>query len=199
MNLPQLTPYHTLENSQGTLDPLGLYSISDRLATRLVPGFRERMRHPRYLTAIAVGAVVCSAFEEDELAADEVSPPWQVYEWYIASALVKRFHKQESHQLLGLPGREKTTNAMKENLPLSALRYLKTASVFGFHGVYRTLAKDIHLIDYMHPGEFGTRLVDVWEQEQGLEGFQTGRNGSKGANLRNKLTDAVRKGYSRVR
>ena len=70
MTLPYLSSYHTLENSQGTLDPLGLYTIADRLALCLVPGFRERMSHPRYLTAIAVGAIICSAFEEDELCVD---------------------------------------------------------------------------------------------------------------------------------
>ena len=80
MYLPSLTAYQTLENSQGTLDPLGLYSIADRLASRLTPNLRERMRHPRYLTAMAVGAVVCSGFSDDELAADEISPPGQVYE-----------------------------------------------------------------------------------------------------------------------
>ncbi len=34
--LPSLSAYQTLENSQGTFDPLGLYSIDDRLAMRLV-------------------------------------------------------------------------------------------------------------------------------------------------------------------
>jgi len=80
MYLPILTAYHTLENSQATLDSLGLYSIADRLAFRLTPNLKERIRHPRYLTAMAVGAVVCSGFSDDELAADEISPLGQVYE-----------------------------------------------------------------------------------------------------------------------
>lgn len=196
MYLPNLTAYHTLENSQGTLDPLGLYTIADRLASRLAPNLRERMKHPRYLTAMAVGAVVCSGFSEDELATDEASAPWQVYEWYVASALVKRFEKDNPTQLLGMPGREKTTNAFKDGVPLSAIRYLKTPSVFGFHGVYRTLAKGIGLIDGNQVGEFGVKLIDVWEKEQNLEGFRVGLNGKSGNDFRNKLKDAILKGLS---
>ena len=138
--LPKLTDYQTIESSQGTLNPLGLYSIADRLASYLAPSLRERMKHPRYLTAIAVGSVICAEFEEEELASDEVSQPWLVYEWYVASALVKRF-ESDNIQLVGLPGRDKTTNAKRDGVPLSATRYLKTPSVFGFHGVYRTLAR----------------------------------------------------------
>jgi hypothetical protein len=193
--LPRRTAYHTLENSQGTLDPLGMYSIADRLATRLVPGLRERMRHPRYLTASAVSAVVCSAFSEDEIASDGISPTWQVFEWHVASALVKRFANNDpDKQLLGMPGREKTTTSMRENLPLNATRYLKTPAVFGFHGVYRTLAKNMHIVEGNQPGEFGIRLVDIWENEQGLRGFTVGEKGSSGGELKSKLIEAVDKG-----
>lgn len=194
MTLPYLTAYHTLENSQGTLDPLGLYTIADRLALRLVPGFRERMSHPRYLTAIAVGAIICSAFEEDELAVDEISPPWQVYEWYVTSAFVKRFDKIEPSQLIGMPAREKITRAFRDGLPMTASGYLKTPSVFGFHGVYRTLARSINLLDRNQIGEFGTLLVDMWEKEQGLEGFRVGKKGTSGYEFRSKLEEAVRSG-----
>ncbi len=194
MLLPSLTSYITLENSQGTLDPLGMYSIADRLATRLAPDLRERMKHPRYLTAIAVGAAVCSVFDEEELAADEITPPWQVYEWYVTSAFVKRFEKDDNQQLLGMPSREKTTRAMRDGVPLSALRYLKTPSVFGFHGVYRTLARGIDLTDENRIGEFGVRLLDVWEKEQGLEGFRIGLKGTNGNDFRNRLQEAVLRG-----
>ncbi len=193
MNIPVLSAYQTLENAQGTLDPLGLYTIADRLALRLAPGLRERMKHPRYLTAIAVGSVICSRFDEDELASDELSPPWQVYEWLVASALVKRFEK-DNNQLLGLPGREKTTKAMRDKVPLSVDRYLKTASVYGFHGVYKTFAKQIKLTNENHLGELGSRLIDTWESEQQLNGFAHKVSNSPGAYFRNKLENAVREG-----
>ncbi len=192
MFLPTLSSYHTLENSQGSLDPLGLYSIADRLAGYLAPSLRERMKHPRYLTAMAVGSIICEGFSEEELAADEISPPWQVYEWYVASAFVKKY-ENDNNQLLGLPGREKTTRAKKEGIPLSSTQYLKTPSVFGFHGVYRTLAKGIDLISDQGIGDFGIRLIDVWEQEQDLNGFRVG-DGSNGKTFKKIFIDAVTNG-----
>lgn len=197
MYFPGLTSYQTLENSQGTLDPLGLYSIADRLANHLAPSLRERMKHPRYLTAIAVGSVICSVFSEDEMSVDGISGPWQVYEWYVASALVKRFEK-ENIQLLGLPGREKTTTAKRENIPLNANRYLKTPTVFGFHGVYRTLAKGIDLISENQIDDFGIQLVDTWEVEQGLQGFRIGVRGTKGYEFRNKFAEAIKQGVGQA-
>jgi len=55
MLTPLLTEADPAETSEGSIDPLGLYSIADALVTRLVPGVRERQKHPRFLTAIAVG------------------------------------------------------------------------------------------------------------------------------------------------
>jgi len=51
--------------SEGNLDPLGLYQIADQLAVQLVPAVRERMRRIRFVTAMAVGAIVTEGFEED--------------------------------------------------------------------------------------------------------------------------------------
>ena len=55
-----LTPFLTEEDpapsDAGTLDPLGLYAIADALAVRLVPGVRERQKHPRSVTATAITA-----------------------------------------------------------------------------------------------------------------------------------------------
>lgn len=137
-----------------------------------------------------------SVFDEEELAVDEVSPPWQVYEWYVTSALVKRFEKDDPGQLIGLPGREKATRALRDNVPLNHIRFLKTASVFGFHGVYRTLAKGIGLLDGVRPGEFGMYLVDTWEKEQGLDGFRVGIKGTPGNEFRSILEEAVRAGLN---
>jgi len=51
MLLPLLSEADPAATSEGSLDPLGLYAIADSLAGRLVPGLRERMTHPRFLTA----------------------------------------------------------------------------------------------------------------------------------------------------
>lgn len=69
-HLPKLSEYDPVTSAEGALDPLGLYAIADSLAVRLVPGIRERMSHPRFLTAIAVGNVITRLYDDDVLAAD---------------------------------------------------------------------------------------------------------------------------------
>ena len=54
MLLPLLSANDPTTNSEGTLDPLGLYLIADALGIKLIPGIRERMTHPRFLTLTAV-------------------------------------------------------------------------------------------------------------------------------------------------
>ena len=63
--LPFLTSYDPPGTSEGTLDPLGLYQIADRLAVQLVPAVRERMQRIRFLTAMAVGTFVTEGLEDD--------------------------------------------------------------------------------------------------------------------------------------
>src|SRR5512135_2662031 len=84
---PLLSEYDPVDTSEGSLDPLGLAAIAEQLASQLVPGVRERQARPRYLTAMAVSSVVCSKFDEDQVAKDGVSPPWQVFEWYMVEGL----------------------------------------------------------------------------------------------------------------
>lgn len=191
---PYLTEFDPETKSEGSLDPLGTYSLADKLATKLIPGFRERMRRPRFLTAMAVGAVITREYEPEMLAADEISPPYQVYEWYVVQALVRKY--KGTDKIVNLPGSEKATNAFNQNLPLNAGRYLKTASVFGFHGVYRTLAAELDIIEEERLGEGGDRLVRAWEKDQNLQGFYEGSKG-EGVNFKNLLSWAVQEAMNK--
>lgn len=131
-------------SSEGAIDPLGLYTIADALGTRLAPGVRERQSRPRWLTAIAVGMVVCQEFPPESVADDGVSEPWQVFEWYVVEGLVRT--ASDSDDLKRLPGLLKARQAVhRDKVPLSAARYLKAPSVYGFHGVYRALAREIEI------------------------------------------------------
>jgi hypothetical protein len=56
--LPFLTAPDPLQSGEGALDPLGFAPIADRLADWILPGMTARMSRPRFLTAIAVAAVV---------------------------------------------------------------------------------------------------------------------------------------------
>ena len=189
--LPQLSEFDPKETSEGTIDPLGLYSIADALGTKLAPGIRERQDHPRFLTAVAAGLVICARFPEQTIAKDEVSEPWQVFEWFVVEGLVRA--AETSKEKIGIPGRGKVEDAIKDKVHLTAKRYLKTPGTFGFHGVYRALAKELGVDQGGQLGEFGARLLTAWQDEQGLNGFLTGNQG-RGKTLKDELSSAIEDG-----
>lgn len=189
---PLLSEKDLRDSSEGSIDPLGTYTIAEALATRLVPGVRERQRHPRFLTAMAVSLAVCSHCDDDIVASDGISPPWQVFEWYLVEGLVRTLDKSRR---TGLPGSAKVEAAIVDGVPLSANRYLKTPAVFGFHGVYRVLARQLGIELAGRLGEAGYELLTIWAREQGLDGFslsnESGAGGLSGAAWRRELTRAV--------
>ena len=190
---PLLTEKDPAESTEGGINPLGTESLADALAVRLVPGVRERQRHPRFLTALAVSLEVCRDFDEETLASDGVSEPWQVFEWYLVEGLVR---KAGSAERVGLPGSQKAAKASADGVPLSAKRYLKSPAIFGFHGVYRVLARTLGIEDDGRLGEAGYDLVNIWAKEQGLEGF-AGTGGGEGLAVRNQLRKAVQAGLEK--
>ena len=101
--LPFQTAFDPPQQAEGSLDPLGLYSIADALGVRLAPGVRERQSKPRYLTLALVGFAICQGM--DETSPSRRLPAWLVYEWLVVMALVKQL--QGTSQLQGIPGREK--------------------------------------------------------------------------------------------
>ena len=193
MLLPLLSAKDPAASAEGTLDPLGLYQIADALGVKLIPGIRERMSHPRYLTLTAVSAAVCGEFDEETVAADDVSSPHQVFEWHVVEGLVRCI--EDNKRLAGLPGRDKVGEAIDDVVPVSARRYLKTPTVFGFHGIYRLLARTLDIESEGRLGEAGYRLLDVWRTEQDLPGFCDSRSG-KGADVLRLWRDAVRDGLA---
>ena len=57
LRLPFLTEADPEQAGEGSLDPLGLVPVADRLAGEIAPGVTARMSRIRFVTAIAVGAV----------------------------------------------------------------------------------------------------------------------------------------------
>jgi hypothetical protein len=194
VHLPKLSEYDPVTSAEGALDPLGLYAIADSLALRLVPGIRERMSHPRFLTAIAAGNVFTRLYDDDELAADAQSQPYLVYEWHVVEGIVRT--RGDDSTLSGLPGVLKARECIRDGLNLSASRYLKTATVFGFNGVYRLLASNLDIIRDGFLGGKGYELLTTWEKEQGLQGFITGTNGP-GLRRRTQIHSAVQDAMSK--
>lgn len=199
-----LIPYRSLADpevqGEGSIDPLGLAALADHLADWILPGLTARMWRPRFLTAIAVASVTVEPFGE-ELAKDGVTPPWLVFEWYYVEAMA-RLNDADGNQLRRIPGIEKGRQALRDGVPLSADRYLKTPKVFGFHGVYKRLARHVDVVDDdLALGENGHRLLRLWEAEQGMQGF-SGPDRPEGEAaricraLRDAIGDALREGQA---
>src|SRR5258705_10984439 len=89
LRAPFSSEFDPSEESEGSIDPLGLLPGYERLADRLLPAVTVRMGHPRFVTAIAVGARLWDDWDDDEVAADGITPPWLVWEWFVVEAFVR--------------------------------------------------------------------------------------------------------------
>ena len=166
--IPFLSAPDPLVSGEGAIDPLGFAPVGDRLADWILPGMAARMNRPRFLTAIAVCASVCEGLEE-EIAADGTSSAQIVFEWLLVEGFARSADRDEVRQT---PGIDKATEAREAGISMSARAYLKAASVFGFHGVYKRLARHLNIIDDdFRLDENGWMLLRLWESEQGLTGF----------------------------
>ena len=71
---------------EGSIDPLGLATLADRLADWMLPGMTARMWRPRFLTAMAAASWILEPLE-DRIGEDGISPPWLVLEWCYVEAM----------------------------------------------------------------------------------------------------------------
>lgn len=194
MNAAALLPFQTafdpLQQAEGSLDPLGLYSIADALGVRLAPGVRERQSKPRYLTLALAGFAVSQGALQ-ELGAQKRLPAWLVYEWLVVQSLVKQFNG--TPELQGIPGRDKVLETLRRGEPVCASNYLKTPSVFGFHGIYRVFGVKVGLFDAEgSPLDRGRRVLHAWQQDQQMAGFLDGQG--PGREMRRAIEKVVRNG-----
>jgi len=196
MLLPPLkSEFDPPQESEGSQDPLGLQPAYERIANRLLPAVTVRMGRPRFVTAMAVGARVCEAWKDQEIASDGVTPPWLVFEWYVVEAFVRAAN--ELAQGSSIPGNQKIARAIRNGRQIGATTYLKTPTVFGYSGVYRRLAYHTgFLTDGGRLDQAGWELLGAWEKDQQLEGFIDGSKGV-GQVFREDLTDAVSVGLAR--
>jgi len=159
MTFPFITTYDPPGSSEGTLDPLGLYQIADQLGVMLVPAVRERMQRIRFLTAMAVGAIVTEGLDVNPNHRD--ASPYLVWEWLLAEAMVRC--EDELSDIDGVPGTLVTRRAIRNHGYLDARSYLKTPRIFGFFGVYKRLAIHAGIVDvHLAPGPLAESLVDAW-------------------------------------
>jgi hypothetical protein len=191
LQLPYLTPADPDTLGEGSIDPLGLATIADRLADEIAPDVTSRMSRVRFITAIATASVVCEPLA-DILPADGTSPPYLAFEWLLVTAIA-RDRTLPSTATLGVPGIAKARAVVSRDGYLDGRSYLKTPKVFGFHGVYKRLAKGIAITDdSLLLAEQGDHLVRTWEREQALAGFADRHPKTPGGNLIRSLESAVR-------
>jgi hypothetical protein len=192
LSLPFLTEPDPDRLGEGSLDPLGLGSIADHLADRVAPSVTARMSRVRFLTAIAVGAAIADHLG-DEPAVDGKTPPYLAYEWIVVEALARRRPAAETQ---GVPGILKARRALNRSWSahLDAGSYLQVPKVFGFHGVYKRLARAAGYVDeglLLLRG--GDGLVRLWEREQSLPGFVDLTAQTPGGRVARALVGEVRK------
>jgi hypothetical protein len=159
------------------------------------PAVTVRMGNPRFVTAIAIGARVCDDWETDAVAADGITPPWLVWEWFVVEAFVRTGNSPS--ETFGVPGIQKVRRALQHQRPVCASAYLKTPSAFGFTGVFRRLARGIGIIaDDGTLDDNGYELVSAWAKDQGLDGFLDAAAGA-GPAFRERLRRAVAQGMEK--
>ena len=169
LRAPFSSEFDPSEEAEGSIDPLGLQPGYERLADRLLPAVTVRMGHPRFVTAMAVGACVCDDWDTDAVAADEITPPWLVWEWFVIEAFVRA--EDSLSGISGIPGIQKVRRALRNQRPVSATAYLKTPSAFGFTGAERIAfvlqcAMPVAVFNYLfaqmydnEPGEVASLVV----------------------------------------
>jgi len=160
---PFLTAYDPPGTSEGSLDPLGLYQIADQLAVQLVPAVRERMQRVRFLTAMAVGALVTEGIDDDPRNRD--ASPYLVWEWLVVEALVRAGRDDPANW--GVAGSQVARRAIDQHGYLDARSYLKTPRIFGFDGVYKRLAVHLGLVDvHLGAGPQAPGLLAAWAEDR---------------------------------
>ncbi len=193
---PFLSAFDPVVSGEGSIDPLSTQATYEHLAERVLPFVTVRMARPRFLTAMAVAAHVCDPYR-DEIAADGVTPPWLVFEWYVIEAFIRWGERVFLENAWGIPGIDKVRRAVKTDRRVSAATYLKTPQIFGFSGVYRRLAYGLEMLDGdLEMDEGGWEVLRVWEEEQDLDGFVSGSHGP-GAQFRDSLRRSVEMGLAR--
>jgi hypothetical protein len=191
LSRPFLSEADPEQSGEGSIDPLGLASLADRLANEIAPGITARMSRIRFVTAIGVGAVATEKLS-DVVSADGVSPAYLAFEWHVVEALARDRYLPPP-ATLRVPGIEKARSAVARGVHIDASGYLKVPKVFGFSGIYKRAALALDVVDdQLLLAPEGDRLVRVWEAEQELPGFTDRERGTPGGRLATNLESAVR-------
>ena len=179
--LPRFSAYDPGATGEGSLDPLGLAAIADRLAEHLAPGVRARMSNPRFAVLSAVGAYAYEPLR-GTTSRDGKTTPDLGFEWLVLEAMA---YKGGRDTLKGFPGSQKASAAKAAGRRLNPGSYLVAPRIFGFNGVYRPFCQDSSILRPEGTcGPAADALLEAWQVDQRLEGFVSGQPGAPGHKLR---------------
>lgn len=193
VGLPTASSFDPGEAGENSIDPLGASPLSEVLATAVgSAGVRERHHNLRFLTLCSIGWEVMRSVPAEIEFGDRSSNLETCFEWLVVESLVAGspgIARVES----GLPGNRKAAEARRLDLPLNSERYLRNPGVFGFFGVYRTLAEHLDLLarragDRPLPGEAHGDLMNAWRSATQLFGFGVARAGTGEKEYRDLVT-----------
>ncbi|MGI8757288.1 MAG: hypothetical protein ACR2MB_15815 [Acidimicrobiales bacterium] len=194
LTLPFVSTADPDTNAEGGLDPLGLAGLADRLANEIAPEVTARMRRLRFVTAMAACASLL--VEPADTLGPDGTPAYLAFEWLIVEALVR---KRPASGVTGVPGSDLAARRVRDHRRhLNATSYLNTPKVFGFHGVYKRIARDLRVVDdRFRLDQNGHELLRAWEQDTGLSGFVDRRAKTDGGRLADEIFRQVRSATER--
>ncbi|MBX7160430.1 MAG: hypothetical protein K1X95_09085 [Acidimicrobiia bacterium] len=196
LTLPEITDVDPGAEGESGLDPLGLSAVAEDLVDLLTSEhLTARMQRVRFLTAIAACAAVLNHVDVD-LRGD--TEPQLAFEWLVVQAMAQAALPQEATR--SVPGIGKARAARLRGEMLDARSYLKVPAVFGFHGVYKRLARGLRIVDkQLLLDEVGYSLLHEWERDapSTRAGFADAAGGTPGGDLNRSLQGAVRRALER--
>jgi hypothetical protein len=188
LTFPFVTDLDPDRAGEGSLDPLGLARLADRLADEIAPEVTARMSRIRFVTAIAA----CSQLlgEPADMLSKDGTPAYLAFEWHVVESFVRVSPASGTD---AVPGIQKARARLRDRRRhLNGPSYLETPKVFGFHGVYKRIARDMEVADenlVLLPR--GDELVATWEREQQLDGFARRLSRARGGRLALQLKGQV--------
>ena len=188
LTFPFVTDLDPDRAGEGSLDPLGLARLADRLADQIAPEVTARMSRIRFVTAIAA----CSQLlgEPADMLSTDGIPAYLAFEWHVVESFVRVSPASGTD---AVPGIQKARARLRDHRRhLNGPSYLETPKVFGFHGVYKRIARDMEVVDenlVLLPR--GDELVATWERELQLDGFARRLSRTRGGRLALQLKGQV--------
>lgn len=164
-HLPSLSLFDPPDAAEGTLDPLGLGQLATRVAEMLVPDFRERVRRPRFFTALTLGAAVLGPARWQGGAYEESidGPRYLGWERLLVESYARTERADDTEGFKGVPGIAKARQAVAQDARLSSRLYLKNAAAVGWWVAYKGISAEIGLVDEQgNLQEVGRELLRAW-------------------------------------